>query len=535
MRVAAKFPKLLDPQPRPPMPLPRPPNQTEDVHATKTIANSYPHLFLTNDPPSPIEVASLRQGVEAMVPWITFLRTELHILEERLHLHRFALSPIRRIPPEILHEIFRLVDEKTLLNVSMVCRAWYSASASISAEVLTTLEIRPAGPEGGIPCHRIRSWLAKPVKGTKTLKLGLYCHLDNCLKGTAPCMWTSPQFTGLIAQIPASATLALGFRFASAHCYLQLMGSICATPLWHSLSSLGLDFTGNWPGRGTKYRAALGSLPNSLKRLSLTVRSFSARPPPTIEIPETPFNTLKALSIDCEWYSPLLQDLLRRCVELEELSVVGARIPDWTGVAEVALPKLHTLILSWPYQYFHIYPLLRLPSLSRLTIEHHYYTSGPQDVLNSLGLLSPTPASRLRFLALHRTQALSGPLWLVAPSPAPHCLGRPSLKGDEFLPDLRTLEVRGINEWFDLENFLLFLESYQNARFGSPRVRSSKEHRVSLYSRVNVFLHYVRPRDRKKFDTALKDCSAILRVLNGDSGVAVHVSIQTGVVPRIET
>ncbi|KAJ3523003.1 hypothetical protein NMY22_g11643 [Coprinellus aureogranulatus] len=82
-----------------------------------------------------------------------------------------ALTPVHRLPAELLGEIFVHVDTDDLTNVALVCSAWNAASATAVLGNYSTLCII-FKPEEGIPCERIRTWLAKVRNAPgKTLRL----------------------------------------------------------------------------------------------------------------------------------------------------------------------------------------------------------------------------------------------------------------------------------------------------------------------------------------------------------------------------
>ncbi|KAF6748510.1 hypothetical protein DFP72DRAFT_789177, partial [Ephemerocybe angulata] len=81
---------------------------------------------------------SLRNEVEKITSRISVLRAELEGLENRLRQHHSALSPVRRVPPEILAEIFSALvmgvqgseGRDGLLDLGLVCKGWRRAALS---------------------------------------------------------------------------------------------------------------------------------------------------------------------------------------------------------------------------------------------------------------------------------------------------------------------------------------------------------------------------------------------------------------------
>ena len=71
-------------------------------------ANVINHLFTNNTPPLPPEVKYIRNEIDSLMKAIDKLQSQLNKLQGRTRNYRVLLSPLRRIPPEILGEIFVL-------------------------------------------------------------------------------------------------------------------------------------------------------------------------------------------------------------------------------------------------------------------------------------------------------------------------------------------------------------------------------------------------------------------------------------------
>ncbi|KAJ2929593.1 hypothetical protein H1R20_g7520, partial [Candolleomyces eurysporus] len=65
------------------------------------------HLFSTNTIPNIVEAASVQSGIGMLNMKISTLRKHLQELEEDLRMHRAVLSSVRRMPIDVLGEIFR--------------------------------------------------------------------------------------------------------------------------------------------------------------------------------------------------------------------------------------------------------------------------------------------------------------------------------------------------------------------------------------------------------------------------------------------
>ncbi|TEB40183.1 hypothetical protein FA13DRAFT_1618671, partial [Coprinellus micaceus] len=98
-------------------------------------------LATTNDAPSTQDAAFLREVVDGLDVEADEIRTQLQALEEKLQVvernRKFfkpMLSPVRRVPLEILGDIFALIVEMdpflndALATLCLVCKSWRRAA-----------------------------------------------------------------------------------------------------------------------------------------------------------------------------------------------------------------------------------------------------------------------------------------------------------------------------------------------------------------------------------------------------------------------
>ncbi|KAF6762451.1 hypothetical protein DFP72DRAFT_802369, partial [Ephemerocybe angulata] len=99
-------------------------------------SNTLIHLLDTNTVPSNVEAASIEQSIAKYDVEIAKLRSQLDTLVEERRRHHAVLSPLRRMPLELLGEIFTMVlpyildysGRQDVINLGLVCKRWRDAT-----------------------------------------------------------------------------------------------------------------------------------------------------------------------------------------------------------------------------------------------------------------------------------------------------------------------------------------------------------------------------------------------------------------------
>ncbi|KAF5309593.1 hypothetical protein D9611_013965 [Ephemerocybe angulata] len=131
----------------------------------------YRHLWSTNNPPTPMEKATIWRDVANA-------RYTIALLQNRLGLCRMLLAPIRRLPLETLGRIFELsvtdyrgIDKAGVVKLCLVCKAWWRA-AQLTHSLWTDVSVdRP------VPLDGVLNWLKRAGALPKTLR---FSTQDNC-------------------------------------------------------------------------------------------------------------------------------------------------------------------------------------------------------------------------------------------------------------------------------------------------------------------------------------------------------------------
>ncbi|KAJ3541414.1 hypothetical protein NMY22_g3895 [Coprinellus aureogranulatus] len=409
-----------------------------------------------------------------------------------------ALTPVHRLPAELLGEIFVHVDTDDLTNVALVCSAWNAASATAVLGNYSTLCII-FKPEEGIPCERIRTWLAKVRNAPgKTLRLSHGPHYGCACYASDICCWIDPAFLALLPDL-SSSSVQLSLDCPTQYCVRNLVESIHPRGLsdetirssWHSLCSLTLHTMDalSYEGAGM-YKTIFSHLPKALRVFTLSIWSRRGMRY-ALSFPVEPFNSITTLNLTCHWGSPLgLPMLLRRCLKLQVLQLdliwhaqeegQQRALPD--SPLDITLPELHTLKLKSLTLFMVPVVLqpLRLPSLAHLVIEYpNFFMSGKRalaTIMGGLRLVSPGQGSKLRSLTIHRMEVDAASLAeIFAGIPllerltldcvdldaqellsleTPH-IGPPPCPA---LPNLRRIDLRDVRSGFQAHSFLQYIE-----------------------------------------------------------------------------
>jgi hypothetical protein len=127
-------------------------------------------LETTNHPPSTQDDVSIREVVEGLDSRADKIRNQLQLLEQDLQdverdrkFFRPMLSPLRRMPLEILGEIFVFlvgIDRryKTLATISQVCKTWRRA-AHLVPRLWCKVSLDPSSPS--LSYEGVSAWLGR--------------------------------------------------------------------------------------------------------------------------------------------------------------------------------------------------------------------------------------------------------------------------------------------------------------------------------------------------------------------------------------
>lgn len=438
-------------------------------HPTMTSEDTaISHLLSNNLPPSSSEATYVREQIHAtqreanlvqcelkeMEHKIRNLQSQKANLDDRLEQYRNVLSPCRRMPVEILSEIFAyLVPEGgnrtgTLADLCRVCKTWRDA-AFLSSRLWSKVAITP---HTRLPHESISLWLSLAKASPKALYLYGFtagrtskgirsacepgCHLLDTTEQC--CAFAAPGLLKLMKNGPSLDTLSINTY--SPHCFQAFSAGIDTTSgqEWRGLErlkSLVISAEG-WLEWVNLPPSSFLFIPPSVQSLKLDLPTiYRARydvdgelPPQEINIPPTVLGRLHSLQLKCDWTVDFILKLLQHCSSLRTLDIDFDDADDnWTdgnfmalamqsgieltGVENVTFRRLRAGVLE-------DLALLRLPSILKLSITFGYSSDedwehyvGVNDLATLLMVGDPNRKPTLRSLSIARSEAATP--WVI--------------------------------------------------------------------------------------------------------------------------
>ncbi|KAF5310383.1 hypothetical protein D9611_012080 [Ephemerocybe angulata] len=355
--------------------------------------NDFYDLLNSNNVPNSSQAASVKQTIDGLSKTIFKLQSQLGALEGERHQLRAILSPVRRMPMEILGEIFALVlpdvldpdGREMLRDLGRVCKSWQNASL-LAHHLWSGLQlIRP--PEDGA-YGRMVSWLNRSGALPKTLQFdgsGCECTFNE----EVPCLSTNPELLKLLTTGPSLDH----FELLSIHvgCFVNWIDAINSAKKslsgpcpWDTLRSFRLQCPyqegREWDEPFVfQYIPFVTSL--DVEFPSDLVVGVEGDGDPMVIIPVKLLNQLTTFTIEFDWYGTEIFSLLESCKNLETLTITCAsrfnlfdeREPKLLGLAKsrVVLPKVRKFSIGRS-ETSSILKYLAMPALSDLDLDLEY-------------------------------------------------------------------------------------------------------------------------------------------------------------------
>jgi hypothetical protein len=363
-------------------------------------------LLFSNEAPNVREVEDVKTEMTVLSDKISHLRSQLEELEGNFNRYKAILSPIRKIPLELLGEIFEMAlpdhmnihYESRLLKLCLVCKNWRDA-AHLTRPLWSGLSLR----DDQIHYRKIVNWFTRAGNVPKTLQIGAKCSYTDHLSKPEPCNLSSHDVSRLLASGPSFHHLSL--TCTSLRCFLKMAdalktfapASYAESRPFDAIRSLTLNLTGSWQELANPSDSAFHRIPSSVTSFQLFLPAHhdafghldAERP---LHLTPQFLGNLTSFSICCDWEGGVqLITALHHCVNMETLTIdFNDSLSWWYDSDEpfieqfqtdgLLLPKVRTLSLerASPHS-ISILELLKTPALETLSIGFSIYCHDMED------------------------------------------------------------------------------------------------------------------------------------------------------------
>ncbi|KAF5338628.1 hypothetical protein D9611_012770 [Ephemerocybe angulata] len=409
-------------------------------------------LLCSNEVPSQLDVAHVGEVADALLTAIGEAVGKVKQLEAELKKCRIVLSPARRLPQEILSEIFSLIPlfpsdpdaPADVAAVSLVSRDWRGAALNTHS-LWQGLVFNPCGCARTLKAtnphlhhseyERARVWLSRSGSLPKTVRLerpldDSRCGCDDPRK---QCESTQPTVVKLLAQLPLQIE-EFALHVSSTGCFRKWAAAIedAGQPLsctsWMKLRCFALVFVDNdhhmWDDSDDPNFSIFTLLPPITElHLNLPSREKAFESDEvalacSLHIPVPILHGLKVFVIRWDWGGSKLAELLAHCINLESFTLDLDESDAFTELTDpvtevlrdtpLVLGRLHELCLRRGH--VHILEILRAPRLRTLDIEFSVPVTQTWDAVKRIGTFITeskieSTLTRLRICELLTTQS----------------------------------------------------------------------------------------------------------------------------------
>ncbi|RXW11331.1 hypothetical protein EST38_g14524 [Candolleomyces aberdarensis] len=330
------------------------------------------YYISTNAPPSDTEAASLQTEINDLLARVAQT-------EERIRRRRSVLSAVRRLPEEILGEIFvcllpEILDFRgrtDLITLCLVCKSWRNA-AMLCHRLWRGLGVC----KSQLSFDGVIKWLERSAALPKALEV-LHEEGDDGIQlastALSRLLVEGLFLDHLTLEWPDTGVLLDALEVSEV--------SKLSRPLDH-LKSLTLDLTSLWDSQRINVEPIFLNLPPTVICFQIHLPWYDAdifeHLDPFLDLPESFSRNLCALTIVTDWNVRHTFELLKYCSNLETLTLVSGRPPypldDLIEPIPLKFPKLQTLkVENAPFDLVANLAALTTPSLLNLDIQFAFY------------------------------------------------------------------------------------------------------------------------------------------------------------------
>jgi hypothetical protein len=361
-----------------------------------SMGDTYSYLLSNNIVPSAVEAASIELEVAELKDAICELRTQLQERTRQLQQRLGVLSSIRRIPLEVLGEIFNfaipsLLDHQgraALLEMCLVCRTWRDA-ALLKQRLWSRVQINL---DTALSYEKVVGWHRRSGGVRRGLFVDAGCRGPD--SADIPCQSQHPILMKLLTEgVPLDH---ISIDNVSRQCFRNMVASLAyrqaETPAlrpWDSIRSLEIIITSGrgWNESGNSLEESpFLRIPPSVSSFKSTVPAFAWDAYPPLHLPPGLLERLTTIRFSCNWDVMQLATALRHCVNVQRLTICYRSMPRSRDPVDpvlmelsdlgLVLPKLHTLHLrEVPAAVTEVFQFLRAPALTNLRVQ--YDREGP--------------------------------------------------------------------------------------------------------------------------------------------------------------
>ncbi|KAJ3546458.1 hypothetical protein NMY22_g2048 [Coprinellus aureogranulatus] len=384
---------------------------------TVNVVQIAPHLVSSNDPPSSLEAASIQEAIAAEKELIAVLKEQVKAAKARVRQYQVVLSPCRRLPPDILAEVFLRIPpededddaesyQEIVKPLVLVCKKWRDAAVA-APRLWSKLCIRlskkqsPAvaplsswlGRSGNVPkklsihsadCSVLRE---KPSRSRFITRPPYDRRYRTCFNGNPYCVFATPALAEALCKMKGRCdSISLGC--SSSACAQNFARSLrstlsssgCDGATWHTAKSfivLGRRWQ-SWPASPHFLSRIVPASVTSLQLCLSDVFGDAEESHTAVElkIPSALLERLTYLYLSGNICGRHLYPLLRQCRNLNKLTLnyEGHIFEESYGPpyeealqSGVFLPKLRTLTILDAFNVTGL-EVLKMPALVELAI-----------------------------------------------------------------------------------------------------------------------------------------------------------------------
>ncbi|RXW16413.1 hypothetical protein EST38_g9443 [Candolleomyces aberdarensis] len=354
------------------------------------MGDPHSYLFSNNVVPSAVEAASIELEVAELTNAICKLRSQLQERRRRLRQRLGVLSSVRRIPLEILGEIFNIAlpalsdrqGRAALLKVCLVCRAWRDA-ALLKHRLWSRIQV---DLDTGLSYEKVVAWHRRSGGIRRALFVIAGCRDSH--SADTPCQLQHPTLAKLLTE--GLSLDHISIDNIGQQCFGNMLASLAdrkaespALRPWDSIRSLALAFRRGWNESGNALEdSAFLRIPSSVSSFKMTVNTFTfpLDLDTRLRVPPSLLARLTTIHFSCDWDVTQLATALRYCINVQKLTICYRNmarnrdpvdpIPTEFSGPGFVLPNLHTLNLcEIPTAVTEVFQFLRAPALTELRIQ----------------------------------------------------------------------------------------------------------------------------------------------------------------------